>query len=194
MSAKLNAPSLAPYVVYIHGETDDLDGKDDSITSWLKSMGVRVIISRLSFADLIPPRKRDSMERTTGICKMDLPVAARAHAAELAARKLDTERVLITDADVLFAGDFTFPRWRRARILRTFAAGIEFFSEALNSGVVYLNVTTMLAERGRMLEYAVDKRFKFLVADQSWLQVRSCTLNIREMPAACSSIAMHRPP
>ena len=35
----------------------------------------------------------------------------------------------------------------RASRLSTFAAGIEFFSKSLNSGVVYFNVSTMLASR-----------------------------------------------
>ena len=133
------------------------------------AMGVRVINSRLSFLHLIPRRRR-RMERTTGICKLDIPVAAQEIVAELAGRGLDTKRVLMTDADVLFADDFTYARWPRAQRLPTFAAGIEFFSNSLNSGVVYFNVSTMVAERTRMLQYAVSKGFKFLVADQSLLQ------------------------
>ena len=170
-SARLNAPSLAPYVLYMHSpeEAFAADHEDDGITGWLRSMGVRVLNSRLSFLHRMPPR-RWRMERSTGICKMDIPLAASAHRAELAARGLDTERVLMTDADVLFADDFTFARWPRARRLLTFAAGIEFFSTSLNSGVVYFNVSTLVAEQPRMLQYAIDKKFNFLVADQSWLQ------------------------
>ena len=179
-SARLNAPSLAPYVLYMHSTDDEIANKhedtgiatkheDTGITTWLKSMGVRVINSRLSFLSMMPRHKR-RMERSTGICKMDIPLAARGHQAELAARGLDTERVLMTDADVLFADDFTFARWPRTRRLKTFAAGEEFFSSSLNSGVVYFNVSTLIAERPRMLQYAFDKAFNFLVADQSWLQ------------------------
>lgn len=169
LSAKLNAPSLAPYVLYIHGVHEPFAQQDDNVTVWLKSMGVRVLNSRLSFLNHMPKR-RWRMERTTGICKMDIPFAARAHEHELVARGLDPERILMTDADVLFANDFSYARWPRARRLRTFAAGIEFFSKSLNSGVVYFNVSTMLAEWPRMLQYAVTKKFNFLVADQSWLQ------------------------
>ena len=168
ISARLNAQSLAPYVLYMHSENDAVGG-DDVIEASLVEMGVRVLNTRLSFLHRIPIRRR-RMERTTGICKMDIPLAAHAHAAELAARGLDPERVLITDADVLFADDFTFPNFLRNRALRTFAAGIEWFSESLNSGVVYVNVSTLVAERPRMLDYAAAKGFNFLVADQSWLQ------------------------
>ena len=168
MSARINAPSLAPHVLYMHSE-DESFANDDNITVWLKAMGVHVMNARLSFLSLIPLRKR-RMERTTGICKMDIPLAAEQLRPQLAARGLDTERVLMTDADVMFAADFTYPRWRRARSLPTFAAGIEFFSQSLNSGVVYFNVSTLVSERPRMVQYAVRKAFSFLVADQSWLQ------------------------
>jgi hypothetical protein len=169
LSARANAPSLAPYIVYIHGEQDSFSNQDDNMTLWLKAMGARVLNSRLSFMSAIPLRRRKAM-RSTGICKFDIPLAARKRANELAERGLDTERILMTDADVLFADDFTYSHWPRARSLRTFAAGIEFFSASLNSGVIYFNVSTMLDERPRMLQYAVSKGFKFLVADQSWLQ------------------------
>ena len=170
-SARLNAPSLAPYVLYMHSANDEFANEHETtgIIGWLKSMGVRVLNYRLSFLSLIPRRKW-RIERSTGICKMDIPLAARDRHEELAARGLDTERVLMTDADVLFADDFTFARRRRTRRLKTFAAGVELFSNSLNSGVVYFNVSTLMAERPRMLQYAVDKAFNFLVADQSWLQ------------------------
>ena len=168
-SARLNAPSLAPYVLYMHSEGEAFDPVDDNTTGWLKAMGVHVYNWRLSFLDQMPPRKR-WMERSTGICKMDIPLAAHRLQTELAARGLDVERVVMTDVDVLFAGDFTFARWPQARSLPTFAAGIEFFSESLNSGVVYFNVTTFMQERAGMLTYAVARGFNFLVADQSWLQ------------------------
>jgi len=168
-SAKLHAPSLAPHVLYVHGDDEPFATTDDGTSSWLKAMGVRVYNWRLSFLDKMPRRKR-WMERSTGICKMDIPLAAHSLRGEMAARSLDLERVLMTDVDLLFAGDFSYARWPRAHSLPTFAAGIEFFSQSLNSGVVYFNVTTLMAERARMLEYAVARKFSFLVADQSWLQ------------------------
>ena len=72
-SARLNAPSLAPYVLYMHGPGEAFAGEDedDGITGWLRSMGVRVLNSRLSFLQRMP-RRRWRMERATGICKMDI--------------------------------------------------------------------------------------------------------------------------
>lgn len=169
MSARINAPSLAPYVLYMHSPDEPFDSEDDNITSWLKTMDVSVTNTRLSFLGKIP-KHRQRMERSTGICKMDIPIMANHLQPELAARGLDTERILMTDADILFADDFDFAVHPRARALPTFAAGIEFFSSSLNSGVVYFNLSTLVRERPRMVKYAVSKSFNFLVADQSWLQ------------------------
>ena len=56
---------------------------------------------------------------------MDIPRVAAQLAPELAARGLDTGRVLATDADVLFAGDWEYPP---ARPLDTYASGAEMLS------------------------------------------------------------------
>lgn len=54
---------------------------------------------------------------------MDIPRAAHSLAPELAARGLDPERILWTDADIIFAGDWaSFPP---SEPLPTFAAGTE---------------------------------------------------------------------
>ena len=54
---------------------------------------------------------------------MDIPRAAHSLAPELAARGLDPERILWTDADIIFAGDWAgFPP---SEPLPTFAAGTE---------------------------------------------------------------------
>jgi hypothetical protein len=166
MSAKLHAPSLSPYVLYMHGPEQEYDEVGDELLEWMRAQGVRVVNSRLTFAEHIP-RIRWRMRTLTGVCKLDIPRAAHALAPELAARQLDTERVLWTDADILFAGDWDMPR---LHALPTFAAGTEFFSSSLNSGVIYGNVSTMVREWPRMLQFAIRKRFKFQVADQSWMQ------------------------
>ena len=91
---------------------------------------------------------------------MDIPRAAHRLAPELAARGLDPGRVLWTDADVLFAGDWAFPR---STPLPTFAAGTEVFSPSLNSGVIFGNVSTFVAQWPAMLRHAIKRRFKFQV-------------------------------
>lgn len=46
----------------------------------------------------------------------------------------------------------------------------QVFSSSLNSGVIYGNVSTMVSEWPGMLKLAVRRRWKFQVADQSWMQ------------------------
>ena len=165
-SARLHAPSLAPYVLYVHGPDQPLDGETDDLSRWLSNRGVRVHNTRLSFADDIP-KIRWRMRTLTGICKMDIPRVANTLRSELTQRGLDPNRILWTDADILFAGDFHYPP---SSPLPTFAAGTEVFSPSLNSGVIYGNVSTMVSQWPAMLQYAIKRRFKFTVADQSWMQ------------------------
>jgi len=165
ISSKINAPSLAPYVLYMHGD-DQRYEDEDTLSRWLKSQGVRVVNSRLSFAKDIPPI-RWRMKTLTGVCKMDIARAAVALSAELVSRRLDPERVLWTDADVLWSGDWD----HSSPSLPTFAAGTEHFSRSLNSGVILGNTTTLAAAWPRMLRFAIGRRFKFAVADQSWLNL-----------------------
>ena len=75
---------------------------------------------------------------------MDIPRAAHAMQAELAGRGLDPQRILWTDADVIFSGDWHYPR---EAPLPTFAAGSEVFSSSLNSGVIYGNVSVSRSPR-----------------------------------------------
>lgn len=164
-SARLHAPSLAPYVLYMHGADQSYDDVDD-LSHWLTARGVRVVNTRLSFASDIP-KIRWRMRTLTGICKMDIPRAARTLQPELTSRGLNSERILWTDADIMFAGDFAYPPHAP---LPTFAAGTEVFSTSLNSGVIYGNVSTMVDAWPRMLQLAKARRFKFTVADQTWMQ------------------------
>ena len=219
-SARLHAPSLQPYVLYMHSDGQRFEDADP-LASWLVAEGVRVVNERLSFAAHVP-RVRWRMKTLTGICKLDIPRVAHSLADELTSRGLDRDRVLWTDADVLFAGDWSpppgallqsVPRARargaaaRARSgavnmaaegmamagwptsattreahqdgsrgggdpLRgfAFAAGTEVFSPTLNSGVIYANVSAFVTAWPSMLAFAIRRRFKFAVADQSWMQ------------------------
>lgn len=51
----------------------------------------------------------------------------------------------------------------------TFYAGTEVFSGGMNSGVMLLNASTLGRELPAMLRYAVERRFRFLALDQTWL-------------------------
>jgi len=153
VSARLNAPSLAPHVIFLQ-TPDSRPGGPQSASArflaWLRRASVRVVPHNLSFFDLIPPSKqRKPGGGGTGhlnvgaYCRLDVPQIVEALAPELAARGVERERVLYTDTDVLFAADFELARATRAAPLPTFAAGSEVFSAAMNSGVMLINATAL---------------------------------------------------
>ena len=180
LSALLNAPSLVPHVVYMHHAQQTLE--HDEFTNWLQSLGVRVILHRLSFAgslqkgihpisDAFGTLRFGSSTLDIGtFCRMDIPAIAHnlSMAEDWAARGIDRERLLYTDTDVLFAGDvdalLALPR------PRTFLAGTEVFSQTnINAGVMLMNLTAMLSEWPLMLEYGRQRRFRFKQPTQSWI-------------------------
>ena len=177
LSARLHAPSLAPYILYVHRPSQVFATAEqeqaDELASWLRSQGVTVVNHRITFFAEIPRHLNPTrMVSTTGLCKLDVPAAAHRLRAELLARRLDPSRVLVTDADVLFAGDWSYPD---AVPLDTFAAGSEILGPStlprtsLNSGVLYINVSSFLREWEGMRALARRRKYKFIVADQTWL-------------------------
>ena len=179
VSARLNAPNLAPHVIFLQTPDSQPGGPQSAsarFLAWLRRASVRVVPHNLSFFDLIPPSKqRKPGGGGTGhlnvgaYCRLDVPQIVEELAPELAARGIERERVLYTDTDVLFAADFEYARATRALPLPTFAAGSEVFSAAMNSGVMLINATTLRAELPAMLRYATKRSFRFLTLDQTWL-------------------------
>lgn len=178
LSALLNAPSLVPHVVYMHHAHQRFEA--DDLTRWLQALGVRMLYHRLSFADDLYSTTANA---TTGLlkrgppgidigtyCRMDVPFVARRLAVEenWAARRVDSERVLYTDSDVLWAHD-------AAELVesvrpRTFAMGTEVFNkQSANAGVTVLNVSAMIEEWPLMLRFARERSFHFWEVDQSWI-------------------------
>ena len=49
--------------------------------------------------------------------------------------------------------------------------GTEAFSTSLNSGIMFINMTTMRKEWPGMLTHAVRKQFKFTMAEQAWMKL-----------------------
>ena len=155
VSARLHAPSLAPYVIYLHRPNQPF--RHDAFSCWLAAAGVRVVRHRLTFYDEMPParRKRRGDIGTAHLNigaygRLDVPgLVSGPLAAELRQRGLDASRVLYTDTDVIFTADFTLAAEMRkaGSPLRSFAAGTEVFSPSMNSGVMLLNVSAFVAER-----------------------------------------------
>ena len=96
VSARLNAPSLAPHVVYMHEPDQPLE--PDTFSRWLEAAGARVILHRLSFRDEIPAERRknpnvgiNSHVNLGTYGRMDVPQLVHAMRAEFGRRGLDTE-------------------------------------------------------------------------------------------------------
>ena len=120
VSARLNAPSLAPHVVFLHtpGAPPLAPGSVGArFLAWLHNARVRVVPHNLSFYDAIPSNKqRKPGGGGTGhlnlgaYCRLDVPAIVAGLAPELRARGLRRELVLYTDTDVLFTADFELGR------------------------------------------------------------------------------------
>ncbi|KAL1526043.1 hypothetical protein AB1Y20_020864 [Prymnesium parvum] len=180
-SARLHAPSLAPYVLYLHRPAQELRA-DDPFTRRLHALGARVVPHRLSFYEHIPTSKLTGGSQKHlnfgAFGRLDIPLVVESLRPELRQRGLDVERVLYTDTDVLFAADFDASTRARYAPLKYFAVGSEVFSPTLNSGVMYLNVSAMATEWPGMLEYAKRRHFKFHLMDQTllrdWFETSRC--------------------
>ena len=169
VSARLNAPSVAPHVIYM-SDSAAHPVRPDAFTGWLAAAGVRTIAHNLSFLHRIPTKRRRRGGAVPHLnvgayCRIDVPRIVRRLAPELRARGLDDGSVLYTDTDVAFAAD-----WDRPSRVHNFAAGTEVFSPSMNSGVMVLNVSGFGAEVDRMLDYAETKGFDFLTSDQALIQ------------------------
>ena len=130
---------------------------------------------RLSFYDQLPMKsrkKRTSKNPNLNVGafgRMDMGIIVEAMRGELLSRGLDTQRVLYTDTDVLFANDLDHAALE-AQALPTFAAGTEVFSPALNSGVMLINASAWAVHYERMMAYGQQRNFRFLSFDQTWVQ------------------------
>ena len=144
------------------------------LRAWLRAAGVPLIDHRLSFYDQIPKKGR---VRRTGnnpnlnvgaFGRIDMGQIVASLQGDLQSRGLDTQRVLYTDTDVLFAGDVDYADLAR-RPLPTFSAGTEVFSPSLNTGVMLINTTSWSEHHSAMVAYGERKKFKFLSYDQTWV-------------------------
>ena len=183
VSARLNAPSLAPHIVYLH--LPDQPYEEDAFTKWARAAGARVLMHRLSFHEELPAaRVRNPNIGVNGhvnygtFGRMDVPkLVSTTLRAELRERGIDAGRVLYTDADVMFAAEFDVPT---KELSTAFAAGTEVFNDkrigagrrerVFNAGVMYLNVSLWVQEWPQMLAFARDRHFRFKTADQQWIQ------------------------
>ena len=154
LSARRNAPSLSPYLLYY--------GDRDEITDWMEAQGVKVLFSQLSFFKDLP--RKQQTERAANqnnyatYGKLDVPlywsrmITANSSVRALHMHAYDRRRsrssaladgVLYTDLDVIFMGDVTRAMLPPVRYL----AGIyEKVFNMYNTGVLWMNVSTMVQQ------------------------------------------------
>jgi hypothetical protein len=182
VSARLNAPTLAPYILYIAHEDAEVSSRaadalveaNSRFKRFVRLAGVPLLPHRLSFNDQLPMKSR--RRRTTknpnlnvgAFGRLDMGIIVEAMREELVSRGLDPTRVLYTDTDVLFSRDVDYPTLAAAA-LPTFAAGTEVFSPALNTGVMLINATAWVAHYDAMMAFGQQRRFRFLSYDQTWV-------------------------
>ena len=194
-SARLNAPTLYPFFLYTFLPHQDVEEADDTLVRFLKRAGTHVLKWRLSFYADIPLKIRKSKQGHVSVGafgRLDVPLVASTVLKPIFEQnKLDKTYVLYTDTDVIFAqdwpahNDLTLCRkcgrgWPSPGCCKhplqddepaVFLAGTEVFSIwGLNSGVMYMNVPRMLADRGALLDWGNAKQWNFLMYDQGMLE------------------------
>jgi hypothetical protein len=123
-SARANAPSLEPHLIW--------NGRETEFTELMRSRGVTVIIHRLSFEDAINEAARDAQWKHTAkgaMLRLDIPMLF----PQL------TGQILYTDVDVMFLDDPSRYLFNSS----IFACSSEFqFDDFqnINSGVMILNL------------------------------------------------------
>ena len=152
----------------------ELDEANRQFLAWLRAADVPLLPHRLSFYDALPAKSRTRrMNKNPNLNvgafgRLDIGILVDAMRDDFLSRGLDTERVLYTDTDVLFAADIDYTNLASIP-LPTFAAGTEVFSPALNTGVMLINATAWAHHYNGLIAYGKRKNFRFLSYDQTWV-------------------------
>ena len=118
----------------------ELDEANRQFLAWLRAADVPLLPHRLSFYDALPAKSRTRrMNKNPNLNvgafgRLDIGILVDAMRDDFLSRGLDTERVLYTDTDVLFAADIDYTNLASIP-LPTFAAGTEVFSPAPPFGI-----------------------------------------------------------
>ncbi len=123
-SARANAPSLEPYLIWNGQETDFTDS--------MKARGVNVIFHRLSFEDSVLAADREAIWKHTAkgaMLRLDIPELFGEY----------TEQVLYTDVDIIFLDDPS--KYRYDISLFAFSSEFQFDNfDDINTGVMVFNL------------------------------------------------------
>lgn len=168
MSAKINAPSIEPIVIYIQQEPGlELP---DAFTEWLEAIGVAWLPHRPTFLDEMklfretpartPPSAADFRHATVQWSWMDAPGIFKHICGESGGKvDIDPGRFFVTTGGVLFADDIKDPAPARAIGGILMAVGSQATGAASTGGILDLqlmlmNATALLPLHSRTLAFA----------------------------------------
>ena len=154
LSARHNAPSLVPYLVY--------SGAANAMTAWFELHGGEVLFHDLSFFNHL--RKDLKTHESGPFLRLDVPSLV----LHLEVRDdIDAAFALYTDVDVLFMQDINSCTLEAPEI---FALGGEFaMGEKANSGVMYMNVPEFGAKVADLIAFGERHDWDFPAYDQGLL-------------------------
>lgn len=174
ISARRNAPSLIPVVIYLGGK------RTDCFVHWLENHGAYVlVVDRLSFMNLLPSHATDhssaSMANYGAFAVLDLPrfwarVWSNDFANTMTAAGADREYALFTDADVLFSADIPStmnlayePQHFPPRLMLVLSERWwpHVVREGFNTAAYYVNVSAFGEILPTLLRFAVSKDWRF---------------------------------
>jgi hypothetical protein len=156
-SARINAPSLVPYVLYSGNERD--------IPISLKSMEwVNFVYHKLTFIENMKKYNEKYHYYIGAYYRIDIPVVMESLYKNFNRNDFDMQYVLYTDADVLFYNDFNSCALIKPPVI---SIGPEYYKNTSgNSGVLYMNVSAMKEHHKRLIAYADSKSWNFDSLDQ----------------------------
>ena len=146
MSAKRNAPSLVPILIYS-------GTPKDSVVKRFTDLGARVVFDN---PDFLPPRLKI---RSAQYLRLDAPKHASdlLHTMEFA--NVSREMILYTDTDVLFLKDMTTCTFTKPKVIAL--GGEAYPNHAFNTGVMLVSVEPFIQLYPGLLEYARSVNWTF---------------------------------
>lgn len=141
------------------------DGKQDELTKWLKSKGVKVIFHQSSLKNwLLNPRNKRGGYNAMTACGAYLKLDSAIIAKELGY----TGIILYTDCDILFNEGFNI-KDSDLQNIKYFSVAKEFcYSETnrlFNTGVIFIDIDAFAQEYEAMLKYAKNPKIFPLLQD-----------------------------
>jgi hypothetical protein len=156
-SARINSPSLVPYVLY--------NGNESRIPDSLKSMKwVNFFNHQLSFSENLKKCDEKYNYQIGAYFRLDIPLIMESLLGKYALKNIDLEYVLYTDTDVLFFKDIDSCSLPKPSVI---SIGPENYKNTSgNSGVLYMNVSAMKNHHNELISFADSNCWKFSAYDQ----------------------------